>query len=262
MLFLMGKYRSRVGALVAVLASCGVASGCSNGEKNPAPPRNGGSVYPDGSVEPTAACKPEGGSASPQAPVFVRNVKSDTGWYSSPAIAVLNDGVTSTRALVVPSYSIDVYSASGERLSHVPEGQAIQGRIYPPAPLGDIDQDGRTELVVGGSKGTAAAYEWRGAQGFVLEPGWQSASTCSGGDCPETRGLAAADLDQDGTIEIVFTTTNTSPTGAQVFVFAADGSIYQPAGLTAWQAWPRYNIESGTGNDADFNGQGNHGYGG
>ncbi len=36
---------------------------------------------------------------------------------------------------------------------------------------------------------------------------------------------------------------------------------HQPAGLTDYQAWPRYNTDSGPGNDADFNGQGNHGYG-
>jgi hypothetical protein len=53
--------------------------------------------------------------------------------------------------------------------------------------------------------------------------GWP-ASTCSGGRCPETRGLAAADLDRDGHTEIVATTTNTSPTGSQVFVFEPDGS--------------------------------------
>jgi hypothetical protein len=46
-----------------------------------------------------------------------------------------------------------------------------------------------------------------------------------------------------------------------VFVFDATGQVYQPAGLTDWIAWPRYNTASGPGNDADFNGQGNHGYG-
>ena len=103
-----------------------------------------------------------------------------------------------------------------------------------------------------------AAYELRGGR-LQLEPGWP-ASTCSGGQCPEARGLAAADLDGDGRIEVVVTTTNTSPTGAQVFVFDARGSLYRPKGAPA-TAWPRYNRLRGKGNDADFNGVGNHGYG-
>jgi hypothetical protein len=72
--------------------------------------------------------------------------------------------------------------------------------------------------------------------------------------------MAAADLDGDGRVEVVVTTTNTSPTGSQVFVFAADGSSYRPREAPA-TAWPRYNRLSGAGNDGDFNGAGNHGYG-
>jgi hypothetical protein len=117
-----------------------------------------------------------------------------------------------------------------------------------------------TDLVVGSGNGTAAAYAWT-SSGFVLKPGWAGASTCSDGDCPETRGLAAADLDGDGKIEAVFTTTNTAQNGAQVFVFSADGKVYQPAGVAGFAAWPRYNALTGPSNDADFNGQGNHGYG-
>ncbi|HVY46840.1 MAG TPA: VCBS repeat-containing protein, partial [Minicystis sp.] len=40
-----------------------------------------------------------------------------------------------------------------------------------------------------------------------------------------------------------------------------DGTLYQPASASGFQAWPRYNTASGPGNDADFNGQGNQGYG-
>ena len=72
--------------------------------------------------------------------------------------------------------------------------------------------------------------------------------------------MAAADLDGDGRVEVVVTTTNTSPTGSQVFVFDAAGRPYRPAGASA-TAWPRYNTLPGAGNDADFNGAGNHGYG-
>src|SRR5262249_10090777 len=64
------------------------------------------------------------------------------------------------------------------------------------------------------------------------------------------------DLDGDGKIEVAVTTTNTADGGAQVFVLAANGKPYQPAGAAA-PAWPRYN----TGADATFNGQGNQGFG-
>ena len=60
--------------------------------------------------------------------------------------------------------------------------------------------------------------------------------------------MAAADLDGDGRIEVVATTTNTSSTGSQVFVFTASGANAP--------GWPRYSAA-----DATFNGVGNHGYG-
>ena len=103
------------------------------------------------------------------------------------------------------------------------------------------------EIVVGGNDGTVAAYDL-GAGGLQLKPGWP-ASTCSGGQCPETRGMAAADLDGDGRIEVVATTTNTSPTGSQVFVFDRQRRATRPAGRGTARA------------DATFNGVGNHGYG-
>jgi hypothetical protein len=188
------------------------------------------------------------------APKFVRNIATgETGWFSSPALVDLNrDG---RREIVAPFYSTFVFSAKGRLLG---EGTASSGRIYAPSVVADIDRDGAREIVVGGNEGTVAAYSLRDG-GLPLEPGWP-ASTCSGGQCPETRGLAAADLDRDGRVEVVATTTNTSPTGAQVFVFNESGGLYRPAGAPA-TAWPRYNGLPGPGNDATFNGAGNQGYG-
>jgi hypothetical protein len=242
----------------ALLAA--LAFSCSKSGDHAAAGNGGSTVASDGGIAPTAACPKGAGTAPVQVPQFLWNQPTDTAWFSSPAIVQLSDGTTTTPALVVPTYSIDVFSPQGKSLQHIPSGGATADRIYAPAPIGDLDGDGATDLVVGSSGGTVAAYTWT-ASGFVLKTGWKGASTCSGGDCPEARGMAAADLDGDGKVETVFTTTNTSATGAQVFVFEPDGTIYQPAGTTAFTAWPRYNTAKGPGNDADFNGQGNSGYG-
>src|SRR5918999_4050317 len=177
------------------------------------------------------------------APRFVRNIATgETGWFSSPGLVDLNrDG---RLEIVAPFYTTFVFDAKGRRLG---EGRATSGRVYAPSVVADMDGDRALEIVVGGNEGAVAAYNLRNG-GLRLKAGWP-ASTCSGGQCPETRGLAAADLDRDGRIEVVATTTNTSPTGSQVFVFNGSGA---PA-----PGWPRYN----TSDDATFNGVGNHGYG-
>jgi FG-GAP-like repeat len=186
----------------------------------------------------------EGASAAKvAAPRFVKTIATgETGWFSSPGLVDL-DGDRRLE-IVAPFYSTFVYDAKGRLLG---KGTATEGRVYAPGVVADLDGDGTKEIVVGGNEGTVAAYGLAGGR-LQLEPGWP-ASTCSGGQCPETRGMAAADLDGDGRVEVVATTTNTSRTGSQVFVFDASGAVAP--------GWPRYNTTS----DAVFNGIGNHGYG-
>src|SRR5215218_5782813 len=180
-------------------------------------------------------------SASAAAPRFVRNLPTgETGWFSSPGLVDL-DGDRRLE-IVAPFYSTFVFNSKGRLLG---TGTATEGRVYAPGVVADLDRDGVKEIVVGGNDGTVAAYNL--AAGGRLAVKWRG-STCSGGQCPETRGLAAADLDRDGRVEVVATTTNTADSGSQVFVFTANGANAP--------GWPRYNAA-----DATFNGAGNQGYG-
>jgi hypothetical protein len=220
-------------------------SACSDGGGSG--PRDG-SVAGDGGVHPTPQCQPQGGTTPVAQPTFVRNIHTgETGWFSSPAVIDLDKN--GTKEIVAPFYSTFVYDAQGNQLA---KGTATGGRVYAPGVVTDLDGDGTMEVVVGGRDGTTpgtsvVAYEWKNG-GLQTKSGWP-ASTCSGGQCPEVRGMAAGDLDSDGKIEVVVTTTNTSTTGAQVFVFEPDGSV-RPG-------WPRYNQTD----DKTFNGPGNSGYG-
>ncbi len=201
-----------------------------------------------------AACIGQGGTAPVRRPERVRNLRTgETGWFASPSLVDLDgDG---RLEIVAPFYSTFVFDAAGHRLARA---KPSKGRVYPPGVVADLDGDGVQDIVLAGGGGTVAAYEFRAGQ-LRRKPGWP-ASTRSGGQAPETRGLAAADLDGDGRIEVVATTTNTSPRGAQVFVFDAGGRLFQPGGGHA-PAWPRYNRLRGPGNDLGFNKVGNHGYG-
>ncbi|HEX6761776.1 MAG TPA: FG-GAP and VCBS repeat-containing protein [Gaiellaceae bacterium] len=196
------------------------------------------------------ACAAAGGKTKVQKPRFVRNIPTgETGWFSSPSLVDLNgDG---RLEIVAPFYSTFVFDAKGRLLA---KATATKGRVYAPGVVADLDGDHIPEIVVGGDEGTVAAYDYIGGR-LRLKPGWP-ASTCSGGQCPEARGLAAADLDGDGHVEVVVTTTNTSSTGSQVFVFDAHGRVWHPKGAPA-NSWPRFNQAS----DAHVNGIGNHGYG-
>jgi hypothetical protein len=190
-----------------------------------------------------------------QQPAFVRNIAGQTSWFASPLVADLDgDGA---REIIAAYYTLYVYDAAGNLLDKAPGNGS---RIYAPHAVCDLDGDQVMEIVCGQGH-EVYVYEWR--NGLQLKHGWPADTTCAG-ESPEIRGMAVDDLDGDGRMEIVATTTQTQSAedgGAQVFVFDADGNLYQPADAAFQGCWPRYNNRTGTGGDADRNGAGHEGFG-
>ncbi len=235
-----------------LLAILMILTACGGGNSGPESISTGDVSYAGGETNPV--CLPGVTAGAVQAPVFVRNVRGQTGWFASPVAADLDgDGI---REIVAAYYTLYVYDAQGNPLD---SAAGNGGRIYAPHVVCDLDGDGVVEIACG-QRHELYVYEWR--NGLQLKTGWPADTTCAG-ESPEIRGMAAADLDGDGRVEIVVTTTQTQSTedgGAQVFVYSADGTLYQPSGL-AFPAWPRYNNLTGEGGDADRNGAGHSGFG-
>jgi len=197
----------------------------------------------DPTIEPLPDVDPDAPPVS--APAFVMNLSiGNTGWFSSPAVLDLDgDGA---REIVAPFYDIAVWDAAGNLLHRRDQGTYHEGRVYAPAVVADIDQDSVTEVVVAAGSGTVAAYGWTGGQ-LAIEPGWEAATTCVADSCFENRSIGADDLDGNGTIETVVSSTRSEQppgydgTNPHVFVFEAGGALRS--------GWPRYDTRTGTGRD-------------
>lgn len=191
-------------------------------------------------------------AAAVQSPVLRHTVSYlETSWFGAPIIYDLDgDG---RKELIGTFSSIYVWDANMNLL----QKSNSTARIYAPAVVADLDRDGIAEIVVA-SGNKITAYEWKSGK-LSLKAGWPF-DTSYGTAGVEVRSLAGADLDNNGTIEIIAANTQGGTGKPQVFVVSPNGTLYQPPGIT-WNAWPRYNTATGTGNDADSNGPGNRGYG-
>ncbi|MBW2534737.1 MAG: VCBS repeat-containing protein [Deltaproteobacteria bacterium] len=186
-----------------------------------------------------------GASNGPVAePVFVRNLNAgNTGWYASPAVFDLDDD--GSMEVIGAFYDLVVWDDQGEELSRIQHDTTHQSRVYSSQAVVDLEGDGIVEVVVAAGGGSVAAYEWTGGQ-LVIKSGWP-ASTCIAGSCFENRTLATGDLDHDGSVEIIVSSTRSeSPSGYEgtnphVFVFEPDGTL-RPG-------WPRYDTRTGVGTD-------------
>ena len=113
----------------------------------------------------------------------------ETGWYSSPAVADLDDD--GQPEVIGAAYTLFVLNGEDGSVqwSVDPPGS----RVWPGVVLADLSEDGDLEIVVASGGGNVAVYNHQGTP----EPGWPQNPASN-----EFRSLAVADLDGNGDMEI------------------------------------------------------------
>lgn len=145
----------------------------------------------------------------------------ETGWYSSPAVADLdNDGAPE---VIGSPYSL--YALNGENGTIQWEVDPPGGRTWPGVVVADIDNNGDLEVAVAQGSGYVTVYDHQGNQVWSRRP-----------ETNELRGLSAYDLDADGTLELVVTATGDE---VNTYVYEHNGDL-RPG-------WPQLNNDSGYG---------------
>jgi hypothetical protein len=156
----------------------------------------------------------------------------ETGWYSSPAVADLdNDGsmevIASAYSIVVldgPSGDLEWRLASGYDRSQ--PGAGSVGRTWPGIAIADVDNNSDLEIISAHSGGYLSVYDHQG----YFQPGWPQQPSSA-----ELRGLSLYDLDNDGTLEIITSAAVGSKTNT--WVYEHNGAL-RPG-------WPQLSNDSG-----------------
>ena len=146
----------------------------------------------------------------------------ETGWYSSPAVADLDgDG---TQEVIGATYTLFVLNGEdGSEQWHVPPPVA-NARAWPGAVVADIDGDADLEIITAHGYGYVRVLDHAGNLVWTERP----ASN-------ELRGLAAYDLDGDGTLEIILTGAVYGK--VNTWVYEHDGTLRS--------GWPQLSDDSG-----------------
>ena len=164
----------------------------------------------------------------------------ETGWYSSPAVADLdNDGKPE---VIASAYSL--FALNGEDGSLQWRAGTTANRTWPGVVVADIDNSGDWEIAVAQGGGYLTVYDHTGSQIWSQRP-----------ETHELRGLSVYDLDADGTDELVVTSTGD---GVNTYVYEHTGSLrpgWPQLSNDSVYAWGVYNDNAALG-DLDNDGQG------
>lgn len=144
----------------------------------------------------------------------------EKGWYSSPAVADLdNDG---TSEIIAAAYTI--FALKGNDGSTLWSQDPAGGRVWPGVVVEDLDNDGDLEIITAHGEGYVHVMDHTGANVWSRRPVTR-----------ELRGLAVSDIDGDQMYEIIVTGAVTSKVNTW---------IYEPDG-TLRGGWPQLgNVES------------------
>ncbi len=156
--------------------------------------------------------------------------KYDTQWvangtYSSPVVVdINNDGKMEIIAATASIMCLD--AETGKLLWRANTGSDITnpnkditgsaGRVWSDVIVKDIDKDGKLEIIVGSQKGYVAVYDANGK----FKPGWPQKPVSDEREC---KSVEVADLDADGTYEIIAGFTGNF--SQNVWVFEHDGKV-------------------------------------
>jgi uncharacterized repeat protein (TIGR01451 family) len=144
----------------------------------------------------------------------------ETGWYSSPAVADLDDD--GTMEVIGAAYTLFVLNGEdgSEQWSVDPAG----GRAWPGVVVTDVDGDGDLEIVTAHGGGYVHVFDHAG------DTVWSKQPTTN-----EMRGLATYDLDGDRSMEIIVTGAVYSK--INTWVYEHDGTLRA--------GWPQLDDDSG-----------------
>ena len=144
----------------------------------------------------------------------------ETGWYSSPAVADLDDD--GTMEVIAGAYT--VFILNGEDGTVQRSIDTDGSRVWPGVVVADLDDDGDLEIVTAQGGGYLNVLDHAGDSVWTRQP-----------VSNELRGLSVDDLDGDGTMEIVVTAARGSRTNT--WVYEHDGSLRA--------GWPQLDNDSG-----------------